>query len=79
MLQQRVEEWEQGWKQEGRQEGRQEGEAIVLLELLQCKFGKVPAHYRTKIEAADSAQLLDWTRQVLKISNLEQLFEAPKH
>ena len=52
---------------------------IFLLELLQCKYGEVPVHYRAKIEAADSSQLLAWTRQVLKVPNLEKLFEESMH
>ena len=60
--------------QQGIEQGIEQGEAIVLLHLLQRKFGKVPAHHRAKIEAADSELLLSLAEGVLEASSLDGLF-----
>jgi len=83
MLQTQVEQWKQHLIQQGIEQGveqgvkqgEQQGEAIVLMRLLQRKFGGVPADYRSKIEKADPELILSWAEGVLEASSLESLFK----
>ncbi|WP_141699166.1 transposase [Candidatus Thiosymbion oneisti] len=63
---------EQG-RLEGKLEGKQEGEAMILLRLLQLKFGDVPAAVHRKIERADPQMLLAWSERVLTAAGIEQV------
>jgi hypothetical protein len=72
-IQQGLEQGLQQGKQEGIQEGRQEGEAMILLRLLQLKFGAVPEVARRRIESADAQTLLAWSERVLTAENIEQV------
>ena len=60
-------------KEEGKEEGKQEGEAVMLLRLLQLKFGDVPTAIRQEIERADAQTLLQWSERVLTASCIEQV------
>ena len=53
-------------------EGRREGEAMVLLRLLQLKFGGVPEAIRRKIEGTDPQTLLTWSERLLTADGIEQ-------
>jgi hypothetical protein len=68
-----IQQGKQEGKQEGREEGRQEGEAVVLLRLLQLKFGAVPETVRRRIEDADAQTLLAWSERVLTATSIEQV------
>ena len=59
--------------QQGMQRGKQEGEAVMLLRLLQLKFGEVPPEIRQEIERADAQTLLQWSERVLTASRIEQV------
>ncbi len=83
MLEQRVTEWAEQWKRDGLregrrkglQEGRQEGEAMLLLRLLERKFGDLPASVLERVESADSGRLLEWGERVLTASSLQEVLE----
>ena len=60
---------------QGRQEGWQEGEAIVLLRLIELKFGPPDAAVRKRVESADSETLLRWSERILTAGSLEELFK----
>ena len=66
-------------KQEGMQEGMQvgekKGEFKVLQRQLENRFGKLPAQYRKRLEAADSETLLRWSERVLTAQSIEEVFE----
>jgi len=66
MLEKTVEEWNR--------ELRQEGEAIILLRLLEHKFGRVDAKTRKRVKSADAERLLDWAKRVLTAERLEDVF-----
>lgn len=64
-------------RQEGRLEGRQEGEASgqrrLLRRLLERRFGALSSAAVDAIEAADAAQLLTWTDDLLVCDSAEAL------
>ncbi|WP_133511472.1 hypothetical protein [Candidatus Thiosymbion oneisti] len=59
--------------EQGRLEGKQEGEAMILMRLLQLKFGSVPEAVHRKIERADPQMLLAWSERVLTAAGIEQV------
>ena len=77
MLATRMNEWKQEWKrqgiQEGRQEGRQEGESVVLVRLLERRFGSLPGWARDKITQADTETLEEWSLRILEAKSLEDV------
>lgn len=75
MLEQRIAEWNQELREEGRQEGRQEGEALLLLRLLERKFGRLDPQVRERVRSADGDRLLDWGERVLSADRLEDVFK----
>ena len=46
---------------------------MILLRLLQLKFGAVPEAARRRIESADAQTLLAWSERVLTAESLEQV------
>ena len=72
-IQQGIQQGIQRGKEEGKEEGKQEGEAMMLLRLLQLKFGDVPTAIRQEIERADAQTLLQWSERVLTASRIEQV------
>jgi hypothetical protein len=82
MLATRAAEWRRQWRlearqeglQEGRQEGLQEGlrkgEATVLTRLLERRFGMLSDEIISRIAAADTATLEEWTLRVLDASSI---------
>lgn len=61
---------------QGVQKGQQQGEAVMLLRLLQLKFGVVPEATRRRIESADAQMLLTWSERVLTATSVEQVLGA---
>ena len=55
-------------------EGRREGEAAMLLQLLQLRFGPLPAEVTARVTAADADMLLRWSAQVLSAPTLAAVF-----
>ena len=74
MLASRAENWKQQWLQEGRQEGRQEGEAILLMHLLERRFGALPGWAADRITTADPVALEKWGLRVLDAGTLDEVF-----
>ena len=62
------------WRLQGREEGRREGEAILLLRLLERKFGSLKSSVRQKIENADGERLLEWGERILTARSLAEVF-----
>ena len=90
LLAERVKEWSEQWRDEGRREGRregrqegreeglregrQEGEALLLMRLLERKFGPLEPMIRQRITEADADRLLAWGEQLLTADRLEKVF-----
>ena len=65
---------EKGIKQ-GVQLGVKQGEAIILLALLQEKFGPDTVDaYRERVTAAESEQLLQCSKRILRAETAETIF-----
>ncbi len=60
---------------EGRQEGRQEGEQILLLRLLQRRFGPLPDWVEQRLGQANTDQLERWGERVLDAPTLLAVFD----
>ena len=62
-------------EQAGIEKGVKQGEAIILLALLQEKFGPDTVDaYRARITAADPEQLLQWSKRILSAESPETIF-----
>lgn len=79
MLAQRVTEWTEEWQRQGMEkgleQGRQEGEAVILLRLLERRFGPLNEADLTRVRRADSESLLRWSDNVLSATTLEEVFK----
>lgn len=65
---------QQGMEQ-GMQQGMQQGEVLMLLHLLERKFGSVvPETIRQRVQMADRGHLLEWSGRVLTADTLEAVF-----
>ncbi|WP_459874033.1 Rpn family recombination-promoting nuclease/putative transposase, partial [Endothiovibrio diazotrophicus] len=62
-------------REEGRMEGRHEGQALVLLRLIELKFGAPRNAIVARIEAADDETLLRWSERILTAEAIEQVFQ----
>ncbi len=60
--------------QQWKEEGLQQGEAVLLIRLLQRRFGKLPAIYVERIAQADAQTLLHWGDNVLDARTLDDVF-----
>ena len=62
-------------EQAGIEKGVKQGEAIILLALLQEKFGPDTVDaYRERVTAADPEQLLQWSKRILSAETPETIF-----
>jgi len=59
---------------EGRVEGRAEALALVLLRLLDAKFGTVPEPIAVRVRSAVEAELLRWSEKVLSAESIDAVF-----
>jgi flagellar biosynthesis/type III secretory pathway protein FliH len=66
----RQEGWQEG-QQEGQQEGRQEGMHLMLLEMLQEKFGELPLVITDQVRAIESQDEL--TTLATRVRHAESL------
>lgn len=65
---------EQG-RQEGIQKGTLKGERLVLIRLLERKFGVIPRKYLSQLDKFNSDALLDLSEKFLDAQSLEDLFQ----
>ncbi|MBK8253136.1 MAG: Rpn family recombination-promoting nuclease/putative transposase [Polyangiaceae bacterium] len=66
---------EQGLLQ-GREQGLTQGQRAVLLRQLERKFGKIPAEFTSRVEAAPLHELETWLDRVLVAQSLSQVFNG---
>ena len=74
--------WAQQLRDEGRQEGRQEGreeglaegQRLLLIRLLERRFGVLSEELRQKISSADEAALTLWGERLLEATSLTEVF-----
>ena len=62
-------------EQAGIEKGVKQGEAIILLAQLQEKFGPDTVDaYRERVTAAESEELLQWSKRILSAETAETIF-----
>ncbi|WP_428269554.1 Rpn family recombination-promoting nuclease/putative transposase, partial [Haliangium sp.] len=61
---------------EGRDKGFDEGRRLLLVNLLEARFGPLPDSIRARVERADAASLERWGTQLLSASSLDDVFSA---
>jgi predicted transposase/invertase (TIGR01784 family) len=59
---------------EGRAEARTEGLAEALVQVLTIKFGTIPEDVHTKVRAASSGQVREWTARAITAGKLDEVF-----
>ncbi len=61
-------------RQEGRQEGRDEGQRVLVLGMIEKRFGTLPAPARARIEALKGPDLAAMADRLLEAEKLADLF-----
>ena len=56
------------------QRHEQKGEAVMLLRLIETKFGKPNADIRQRVQEADSQHLLQWSERILTAHSIDELW-----
>ena len=87
MLSERVKEWTETWKEQGLaqgreqgleqglEQGRREGEALLLLRLIERRFGAgAKEQHEAQVKAADAETLVLWFERGLDASAVEDIF-----
>ncbi len=62
-----------GFADRFREEGMQQGEALILVRLMEHRFGALAPHLRRRIEQADTETLLRWSKRVLTAGSVEEV------
>jgi predicted transposase/invertase (TIGR01784 family) len=62
-------------KIEGKIEGKMEGEFVMLLRMLQMRFGELPQKIMERLQAADCEHLERWALLLLSAASLDEIFE----
>jgi hypothetical protein len=63
--------------EKGIQQGRAEGQAKSLVRLLERRFGRLPAHLRKRVFAADVQSLDTWFDRAIDAADLQSVFAEP--
>ena len=61
--------------QKGLEQGMRRGEAILLLRLIELRFGAADQDVIQRIHEADSETLLHWSDRILTAQSLSELLE----
>jgi len=60
---------------EGKQAGLVEGERLVVIRLLEKRFGKLPESLQIRLEQATLAELEQWSLELLTANCLDDIFK----
>ena len=60
----------------GQETGRQQGEALVVMRLIELKFGPPSEAVRAQINAADADTLLRWSERILTAQTLDEVLRG---
>jgi hypothetical protein len=74
MLSDTLDRWERVFLWRGRREGRKEGKAELLTDLLQKRFGALPAELIERVRSATPEELKQWSEQLLDARSLDEMF-----
>jgi hypothetical protein len=61
-------------REEGQRIGREEGERILLVRLLEKRFGPLSEERRRQLESADADSLLEWSERILTAETVDEVF-----
>jgi flagellar biosynthesis/type III secretory pathway protein FliH len=77
MLEITVDDWleqsKEDGRKEGRKEGKQEGEALMLIRLLETKFGALEAQTRATLFDLDTETLLKCAERLLTAQTVQEV------
>jgi Domain of unknown function (DUF4351) len=74
MLEEMALEWRKKYRKEDLKEGRQEGMRQILLQLLEHRFGPLPAEQRSRVEAITSpSRLKRLADKILTAKSLQEM------
>jgi predicted transposase YdaD len=60
---------------QGKLEGKLEGECLLILRMLQKRFGELPQKIIERLQAADCEHLERWALLLLNANSLDEIFE----
>jgi Domain of unknown function (DUF4351) len=70
-----IQAWFEDYQQKLRNEARNEGVRSVLLRQLHARFGELPTATVARVEAAELADLEQWSERVLVAQTLADVFD----
>jgi flagellar biosynthesis/type III secretory pathway protein FliH len=73
-MQQGLEQGMQQGLEQGMQQGQQQGQRVLLVELLQTKFGSVNEQVLRRVDAADEFSLKRYAQRILTAATLDEVF-----
>ena len=62
----------------GMQKGVNKGMALLLLDILENRFGLVPPAVRQRVENADMEMISTWSRRAMDAASLDQVINPEK-
>jgi hypothetical protein len=71
MLTEQVEDWTKEWWENG----LKEGETLILIRLLERKFGPLSEQHRDRLEQADADTLLEWSDRILTANSIDEVLQ----
>ena len=78
MLAERVKEWTKDWREDGFKAGLKQGEQLLIMRLLEKRFGKLPQSAEQKLQQASPEELEVWGERLLDAKNLDDVFAEIK-
>ena len=74
-LQEGLEQGRQGGLKEGLKQGQKKGEMLMLVHLLERKFGPLSDQQRSCLEEVDADTLLDWSERILTANSIDEVLQ----
>jgi len=79
MLTEQVEDWTKEWWEnglkKGLEEGQRNGEALIVIRLLERKFGPLSDQHRLRLEEADTDTLLECSDRILTANSIDEVLQ----
>jgi len=76
-LQEGLEQGRQEGLKEGLKQGQKKGEMLMLVHLLEHKFGPVSEQHLRRLEETDADTLLEWSERILQASGIDEVVQKP--
>lgn len=62
-------------REQGLEDGREQGQRALLTQMLETRFGPLPAPEAERLRAADTEALLRWSKRILTARSLDEVFD----